>query len=392
MAKEKKNARIEVFRVGTFTPMNGTPLTFSESDLQAVVDNYDAENAPAPIVVGHPKTDDPAFGWAGAFDFDADTGVLHADLKDIAPSFADAVDEGQYKKVSMAFFQPNAAANPKPGTFYPKHIGFLGAVPPAVPGLTPVSFADHSEDDVVMFEGTINFGSFDAENIGTLFRNMREWMIVKFGKETADEVVPSWRIDWVNDLELNTDDDPAYAADATTPEKTPKKEPVVSKEQEAEFAAREKAIADGEAKLAADREAIDEQNKLNRAADNAAFAETLIADEKLIPASKDKVVSLLNAAGDAGATVSFAEGEDAVDLAQGIRSVLADQPKIVNFGAHEMGEDPDGDAGGKAVNFATADGASVDPESAAWHNKAQRYIADHPGTNYMDAVRAVQTQ
>ena len=64
-------ARIEVFRPGRFTPMEGVPLSFSAADLRAVADSYDPETAPAPIVVGHPVTDAPAFGWVQSFDFDA---------------------------------------------------------------------------------------------------------------------------------------------------------------------------------------------------------------------------------------------------------------------------------------------------------------------------------
>lgn len=380
MTTEKKNARIEVFRVGTFTPMGQSPLNFSASDLKAIADAYDPETSPAPMVVGHPKTDDPAYGWAECFSFDDATNILSADLADIEPNFATAVKNGQYKKVSLAFFAPTSSGNPKPGTYYPKHIGFLGAVPPAVAGLKPVSFAQCDDADILTFEGSMDFSSFDAENVGSLFRGIRDWFIEAHGKEKADEVIPSWRIDWVNDLELlTTGDQSDFAAPETTPKS--KKEKSMSVQDEATFAARDKSVTDRETAVA-QREAD------NVHADNVAFAASLVDAEKLIPATQEKVVALLDAVGMIDATVEFAAGDDALPVAQAFREILESQPKVVSFGAFDLGEDPDA---GNAVNFAVADGAQVDAASAALDVKAEAYMAKNPGTDYMTAVSAVQS-
>jgi len=97
MSKAAK-ARIEVFRSGTFTPMAGAALTYSAADLKAVADAYDAVNAPAPVVVGHPTTDAPAYGWVESFDYDASADRLFANLGDIDPAFSAAVKAGRYKR------------------------------------------------------------------------------------------------------------------------------------------------------------------------------------------------------------------------------------------------------------------------------------------------------
>ncbi len=374
MPRENKNALIEVFRTGTFTPMGGRPISFSAEDLKAIADNYDFANSPAPIVVGHPKTNDPAFGWAEGFTFDEKRGVLSAELKDIEPAFADAVSKGRYKKVSLSFFSPMSSSNPKPGSYYPKHIGFLGAMPPAVSGLKPVSFAEHEEADILEFEGSMDFGSFDAENVGTLFRGIRDWLIETAGKEKADEVIPSWRIDWVNDLDLDTED-AGFAAPSPTKEKKsmPKTE---------DFAAREAELDRRQAEL-------DARDRTAREVENLAFAESLVTDERLLPVSRDKVVAILNAADEAEATLSFADSKDEINLAAGIREVLKAQPKIVSFGAHEMGDEPED--GASPLNFAVADGASVEPQSAALDRKARAFMREHPEMSYMDAVSAVQS-
>lgn len=54
---------IHIFRTGTHTDSHGQTLTFSESDLANAVRAYNPDLHQAPIVVGHPKTDAPAFGW-----------------------------------------------------------------------------------------------------------------------------------------------------------------------------------------------------------------------------------------------------------------------------------------------------------------------------------------
>ena len=85
-AHKPLTARIEVFRPGTFTPMGGKPITFSAAGLRAIADAYDPATAPAPIVVGHPGTDAPAFGWAESFDYDPAAGRLYANVGQIEPA------------------------------------------------------------------------------------------------------------------------------------------------------------------------------------------------------------------------------------------------------------------------------------------------------------------
>lgn len=107
----------------------------------------------------------------------------------------------------------------------------------------------------------------------------------------------------------------------------------MSEKDTADFAARQKELDDRQTDL-------DKRDANQRHKDNVSFAESLVDGEKLLPTSRDKVVALLDAAATTNTTVSFAEGEDAVDLAKGLRDVLETQPKIVNFGAVDMGGEP----------------------------------------------------
>ena len=366
-------ARIEVFRPGTFTPMNGDPITYSAADLAAVADAYDGATAPAPVVVGHPEIDAPAYGWVDSFDYDADTERLFANIRDIDPAFAELVKAGRFRKVSMAYFSPKQSHNPVPGTWYPKHVGFLGAAAPAVPGLKNAHFA--GEAGVVF---TAQFGGQGIDEAASLFRKLREFIIDSFGIEDADKALPSWQIEWME----KADDQPvrAFAAPPAKPDTPPskqKEDPAVSKQPDAAFAAREADLSEREKRIA-DREAAQVHTE------NVAFAEGLVTEGKLLPASRDKVVAILDALpGDA--SVSFAAGEDKIAPAVALKQVLEAQPKIVNFGAEDL---PAGEGAGKPAAFA-ADGMAVDSEGLATHQKAQEYQRQHPGTEYMAAVRAV---
>lgn len=364
-AAPKKTARIEVFRTGTFTAMDGRQLSFSAADLKAMADAYAYATAPAPVVVGHPNTDTPAFGWAKSFDYDAKADRLFANVDEIAPAFAEAVKAGRYKKVSLSFHSPEAPANPIPGTWYPKHIGFLGGTPPAVTGLANVQFSADDSGNAV----TVEFGGF--EDAAGLFRQLREFFIDKFGLDDADKALPGYRIDWLEEQ----DPEPVRYPNFSSPTN---KEPPVTNKADPAFAAREAEFSTRVAALEAREREIAN-------ADNVAFAESLVTGCKLLPASKDKVVAILNAL-PAATAVSFADGSStvSVSLHKALRDVLEAQPKIVSFGATEMppvGKDA-------AVSFA-ADGHSVDRERLDTHAKALAYQREHPGTDYINAVKAV---
>ncbi len=171
------SARIEVFRTGRFTSMEGAPLSYTAADLKAIAASYDPETAPAPIVVGHPASDAPALGWAEKFDFDPETEHLSATIKDIEPNFAASVRAGRFRKVSMSFFPPHHPANPNPGSWYPRHIGFLGAASPAVPGLKNVAFSIAPADAITFSGEFAQFGDPGFERSASLFRRLRDFFI-----------------------------------------------------------------------------------------------------------------------------------------------------------------------------------------------------------------------
>ncbi len=132
-----ENQWVEVFRAGEQTDSAGNKRAWSPSDLEKIVKNYNAKNHEAPVVVGHPKDNAPAFGWVEELKTDGKT--LFAKFKQLIPEFIDAVKRGLYKKRSISLYPD----------FTLRHIGFLGAVPPAIKGLADIKF---SENDSITIE------------------------------------------------------------------------------------------------------------------------------------------------------------------------------------------------------------------------------------------------
>ena len=174
----------EIFRVGTHTAVGGQTLPFDHTALAAAVAAYDPNTHEAPVVVGHPKDNHPAFGWIDHLEL-TDDGVVMAHPKQVDADFAELVEQGRYKKRSASWYLPDSPFNPKPGTLYLRHVGFLGAMPPALKGLGDIKF-NESEEGVVEFGDT---SPYVWSMLGDMFRSLREWFIAE--KETPPRV---WRL------------------------------------------------------------------------------------------------------------------------------------------------------------------------------------------------------
>lgn len=153
---------IEIFRAGTHTTDDGQSVEFSEVTVRMMAAAYDPARYEAPLVIGHPATDAPAYGWVKGLEY-AD-GRLSAYVDDLDASFAGAVKAKRYRNISASFYRPDAPHNPKPGVHYLRHVGFLGATPPAVKGLKAVNFADAGTEAIAVeiAAGAVQFGEVSA--------------------------------------------------------------------------------------------------------------------------------------------------------------------------------------------------------------------------------------
>lgn len=212
-----KYGPIEVFRVGTFSDMSGNEHSVTDATLKELADGYDRDNHPAPVVIGHPATDTPAFGWVERLY--VEDGVLKATLENTVAEFADMVKAGRYKRVSIAMFTPKHPANPKPGRFYMRHLGFLGAAAPAVPGLKPVHFAGDPGGAMIISQDNPAYAEFAAsDELTRLRRQVREREVEEL--VAAGKVLPLFR-DEVIAFAASLDDSEAVSfadgSDAVTP-------------------------------------------------------------------------------------------------------------------------------------------------------------------------------
>ena len=188
--------KIHIFQTGTHTSAGGQTLEFGEDVLRQSASVYDPKLHEAPVVIGHPKDNGPAFAWVESMDYEEDG--LHAKPIQVDADFAEMVVAGRFKKVSASFYSPDSPANPVPGSYYLRHVGFLGAQPPAIKGLKGVDF-NEAEEGVVEFSGEWETASF--------FRRFREWFIDKFSREEADEVIPSWVVENMEDAARSPSED-----------------------------------------------------------------------------------------------------------------------------------------------------------------------------------------
>lgn len=142
---QRVNATIHIFRAGRHVDSGGTARPFTQGDIQSMAAMYRESLHPAPVVLGHPPDDKPVYGKVDSL-FERG-GDLFAKLW-FVPSMAQAIKAGAYRKVSASFYAPGAPRNPRPGVWYLRHVGLLGAAPPAIKGLHEMRF---SEDAGVCF-------------------------------------------------------------------------------------------------------------------------------------------------------------------------------------------------------------------------------------------------
>lgn len=314
---------IEIFKAGKRPDAHGTVVEITPADLQQAVDAYDVAYHEAPAVIGHPKMDAPAYAWVKGLQLDGD--VLKAELDQIHPEFSEMVADGRFKKVSASFYLANSPDNPKQGSLYLRHVGFLGAMPPAVKGLRNPEFSE-SEQGIVDF----------------------------------CEAMPN-------------------EPNQTEPTQG---EPEMSAEEKAELdrlRAENQQLKDENAKAKAEKA----EAELNQAkAENADFAEGLVKAGKLAPIAKQQAVDLLNYASTTmqGGVVEFGEGEN---LHSKLKAFLDAQPQVVNFSEVATKEKAT-----TAQNDTVEYAEGTNPASIEADQKIRAYAKEH-NVSYKAAFNAI---
>jgi len=188
--------------------MDGTEHNFSEQDLKDLNEGIQGqlkEGFEPAVVKGHPKVDSPR--EASVVDSrladDPKLGkVVEVKIDEVNPEFAEEAQKGQWKYFSAAVYK-----NLKKGL---RHLGALGANPPAMKGLE-LAFGEglfaeidkgENQEDIICFAQEFQWDTlvptsvfrrlvWAIQGLGTLMRGLREQEIAKNGIESADKVFPS---------------------------------------------------------------------------------------------------------------------------------------------------------------------------------------------------------
>lgn len=299
---QDNNHAIHIFRPGRHTSMQGATIDFGEGDLIATAKAYDPTRHEAPLVIGHPRADAPAWGWVGGLT--ADEGGLFATPHQLDPAFAEMVRAGRFKKVSASFYTPDSPHNPVPGVYYLRHVGFLGAQPPAVKGLAPVpvNFAEGDTD-----EGCVSFDFAESPGLlrwlADLFRGLREYVVEKDGAETADRAIPSYAVSGLQEMAAasaaQAAEIPAFAENLTPPKEKSMQKQETPPAENIDFA-ETKARADELERKVAYLTGIARKERASRLVDKA------LADGRLTPAQSVGLADFMAGLDEEG-TFDFAE-------------------------------------------------------------------------------------
>lgn len=264
--------KIAIFKTGTHTATNGQSLNATADFIREVVRGYNPKSHEAPAVIGHPQNSHPAYGWVESLSFDESKGILYATFKQLEAQFIKLLKDGRFKKRSASFYPPNHPANPTKGKPYLRHVGFLGAEPPAVKGL-----ADFSDD--------------------------KDCLTYEFAEISPNQL---------------------------TKETTMPKEPSLDASQVIGFAEREARIQAREEAVEAREKAL-AKTKQQGFYD---FTESLLLAGKIAPAEREAIISVLVDADNANRTFSFSEngvfGERSSSDA--LKAVLERLSPIIEFG------------------------------------------------------------
>lgn len=370
---------IPIFKPGTHIASDGTRITFTQADVEGMVTSYDTALHEAPIVVGHPKDNTPAFGWVGGLSYSDELGQVVATPRGVMPEFEEAVEAGRYKKRSASLYPPDSPNNPVPGSYYLRHVGFLGGQPPAIKGLSGIEYAE--DTTVIEFADP----QVVAYGVANLFRRIRDWLIAEKGLDVADAVVPAWNVE---DLEAEARKEiPENPTKTALPGFTENTE--VSDMDQTELKAAQDQLAADQAALAA--------SKAEMATNAAAFAEEqagLKKDRLNVVATGMAAAGKIPAA-QAGQVADFmATLPDGVEITFGEGDAKKSQPALQWF--KEFVESrPAAKPANKNVDLGeVTDDGQISPQELsakilAYQEKALKETGQE--VSIVDAVQAIQT-
>ncbi|MBI5634866.1 MAG: hypothetical protein HZA15_15470 [Nitrospirae bacterium] len=299
---------IAIFRTGRHTDSAGNTQDWTEQDLDKIVSTYAPAKHEAPVVIGHPKDNAPAYAWVEGLKREGDT--LWMKMKDVVPAFADMVMQKMFKKRSISLYPDGSL----------RHVGWLGAQPPAVKGLPDFAFGDDGGAVIEFEESNAEPRKEDVQmNFWERLKKKLEGANISFKELFGSDEPPVL----YTEADIKTKIETAVAA-AVTAKQAEFSE--AAKQKDAEFKSREEALRKKEADA--------------KKAGVASFTEGLQTKGILTPAMEKLgmgVTAFMQAIAESGTTVEFGEADDKgakpsqtpLEFAQ---AFLAALPPSITFG------------------------------------------------------------
>jgi hypothetical protein len=321
-----------IFRTGTHTDSAGGTTTFTAEQLQATVKAYNEGEWRAPVVVGHPKGHAPAYGWVGQLSLSAAGDVICDDLDKLNPDFAELMKSGAYRNRSASWYAPDHPSNPTPGVWQLRHLGMLGAQPPALKGLGDVEFAD---DGLV-----IEFGDYTTSTIGSIFRRLRDGLLAKWGIEETDKLLPAFLVEDIEAagrqaIEASV---PNYSESDMTPEEIAALQAQANRatQLETDLAAANAARTAAETAVASFTEQQATRNRAVTLATCTAAITPLVTAGKVTPEQVTALAEFAANLDDADKVIEFGEhtGENKLTARAMFLQTLESRPSTISYAEH----------------------------------------------------------
>lgn len=368
-----KKIKIPFLKPGNYIDMNSNPVSIDKSTLDKIIEatkSFAYQDDDFPLVIGHPKTDGPAWGWIKKTSIvnEDDVLVALADQEDVVPEFKDWFGKKLFKKVSVKL-RPD---------FSIQHIGFLGAKPPAVTGLPAVAF---KEDEKGM---TIELADYELsqwyfKNNQRLWRSLKNFLISKFGKDDADSTLNEYDIEATGEPPAIFNKEPNRIGSSFASNNNSK---TLTEEEEMNLAELNARVTELETQLTAKDTEITNLKNENKNVQTqlsakvieqkrkefVAFCEGDDVKKKIKDGEKDELVEVMLAL-DPMKAIEFGEGDGkkSVTPVQTFQSIIKRLPDVVEMGEHTSHSNADTTDG---VDVSEYDGRNVDKDRLAVHTKA----------------------
>lgn len=283
----------EIFKTGTNTDSAGITKVWTTEELDTIVRNFSQKKSLVPVVIGHPKENNPAYAWVDKVKRVGER--LFCTFKQVTPEFAEWVNKGLYKNRSISLY-PDLTL---------RHVGFLGAVPPAIKGLEQFQFSQSEDAKTYEFSELTDY-KFDT--LARILQRLRYYLIKQSDVETAEKIISTFSIEDLKQTENKTPEE----LRAFCEEKGRKEQKLTILEPTADFSEELKKQTEFAEQLKKENEELKAQN---RKIEFEQFAEKAVEQGNITPAQKSFVVEFQEACLQGG-TYDFAEGEEKSILAR----------------------------------------------------------------------------